>query len=364
MLRQAFLTDIADHPADAVPRRVYADWLEEHGQAHRAEFIRLQLQRASLAPDDPAGEPLLARERQLLAEHDVAWRGELPQIDGIEWGEFHGGFVEEAIAQSPEAFLNQSEAIFRAAPVRRLRLRQQGATGWGQRLGTATATQRLCELNLSNVSIWFREIRSLLQEGVSLQGLEGLYLAYLKKEQPDETEYPFLLKSRHLWRVRTLSLAGASTHQCSGILFSEEYPSLEHLDLRDIPLGVDYGPNFGHFCQGIPSPQIHTLQLTHCGLWEEAMASLVTASRLQRLRVLYLNHNPIGDEGVRLLARHPLPELRDLDLRQTHLTDDAVTHLLDSPLAESLRRVWLGGNSFGRASWEALRACFGTRLCG
>jgi uncharacterized protein (TIGR02996 family) len=38
----AFLDAIFEQPADDTPRLVYADWLEEHGQANYAQFIRLQ----------------------------------------------------------------------------------------------------------------------------------------------------------------------------------------------------------------------------------------------------------------------------------------------------------------------------------
>ena len=37
---EAFVRAIAEHPDDDAPRLVYADWLEEHGQPERAEFIR------------------------------------------------------------------------------------------------------------------------------------------------------------------------------------------------------------------------------------------------------------------------------------------------------------------------------------
>lgn len=45
MSRQAFLRCIREHPGDDTPRLVYADWLDENGDAgdrDRAEFIRLQ----------------------------------------------------------------------------------------------------------------------------------------------------------------------------------------------------------------------------------------------------------------------------------------------------------------------------------
>src|SRR5438094_4748150 len=38
----ALLDAIFDNPDDDTPRLVYADWLQEHGQANYAEFIRLQ----------------------------------------------------------------------------------------------------------------------------------------------------------------------------------------------------------------------------------------------------------------------------------------------------------------------------------
>jgi uncharacterized protein (TIGR02996 family) len=35
----AFLQAILDSPDDDTPRLVYADWLDEHGQTERAEFL-------------------------------------------------------------------------------------------------------------------------------------------------------------------------------------------------------------------------------------------------------------------------------------------------------------------------------------
>ncbi|HYT91149.1 MAG TPA: TIGR02996 domain-containing protein [Gemmataceae bacterium] len=40
---QALLRAVIDNPDDDGPRLVYADWLEEHGDAERAEFIRIQI---------------------------------------------------------------------------------------------------------------------------------------------------------------------------------------------------------------------------------------------------------------------------------------------------------------------------------
>src|SRR5262245_33769712 len=42
-----FLRAIEAAPLDAAPRLIYADWLEENGQADRGEFIRLDVARSA-----------------------------------------------------------------------------------------------------------------------------------------------------------------------------------------------------------------------------------------------------------------------------------------------------------------------------
>jgi uncharacterized protein (TIGR02996 family) len=44
----AFLAAIIERPDDDVPRLVFADWLDEHGQPERAEFVRVQVELAAL----------------------------------------------------------------------------------------------------------------------------------------------------------------------------------------------------------------------------------------------------------------------------------------------------------------------------
>jgi uncharacterized protein (TIGR02996 family) len=49
----ALVQSIFDNPDTDAPRRVYADWLEEHGQEERAEFIRVQCELAKQLPSGP-----------------------------------------------------------------------------------------------------------------------------------------------------------------------------------------------------------------------------------------------------------------------------------------------------------------------
>jgi uncharacterized protein (TIGR02996 family) len=59
---------------DEASRLVYADWLEEHGEPTRAEFLRIQEALVTTAPDAPAFRESSDRMRALAAAIDVGWR--------------------------------------------------------------------------------------------------------------------------------------------------------------------------------------------------------------------------------------------------------------------------------------------------
>src|SRR5262245_41171049 len=88
---EGLLADICANPEDDTPRLVYADWLEEHGEPERAEFIRLQIRLAQRPEDDPRYE-LGQRQDDLLAAHGESWLGPLRQR--LEVPVWRRGFVE------------------------------------------------------------------------------------------------------------------------------------------------------------------------------------------------------------------------------------------------------------------------------
>jgi uncharacterized protein (TIGR02996 family) len=72
---QRFLDAIRQRPDDPEPRAVYADWLEEHGHAQRAEFLRLQLAAgAATSAADPAFTRAAARLAELAGQVGDGWR--------------------------------------------------------------------------------------------------------------------------------------------------------------------------------------------------------------------------------------------------------------------------------------------------
>ena len=79
---QPFLDDVREHPDDDAPRLVFADWLDDHGEHDRAEFIRLQVRAARLDEDDPARQAMTDQAEQLRAAHETAWLAPLRQALG------------------------------------------------------------------------------------------------------------------------------------------------------------------------------------------------------------------------------------------------------------------------------------------
>jgi uncharacterized protein (TIGR02996 family) len=74
-LERRLLEEIRARPSDPEPRSVYADWLDEHGHAARAEFLRCQLAaRDATGADDPAFAPASARLAELAPAVGDGWR--------------------------------------------------------------------------------------------------------------------------------------------------------------------------------------------------------------------------------------------------------------------------------------------------
>src|SRR5438067_825926 len=91
-MNDAFLRAIVADPADDATRLVYADFLEDHGDAVRAEFIRTQIALTRMAAEDPARPALAARETALLQEHGQRWA---EPLRGLNWKwRFGRGFIE------------------------------------------------------------------------------------------------------------------------------------------------------------------------------------------------------------------------------------------------------------------------------
>jgi uncharacterized protein (TIGR02996 family) len=149
--RAAFLAGIAANLYDDTPRLAFADWLDEHGEHERAEFIRVQ---CALEPirdryEIPRAAELHAREDQLergkaLGDFDHA------KLREYGWGvgcEFRRGFPD--LLQLPARLFVERGAEFRHALPTLRRVVIHCLNGWGQRLAACSALGGLPELELA-----------------------------------------------------------------------------------------------------------------------------------------------------------------------------------------------------------------------
>jgi uncharacterized protein (TIGR02996 family) len=239
----AFLQDILEHRDDDTPRLIYADYLLDHGDPAgmaRGEFIHIQCELARL-PEGAASPPALkAREKQLQEAHRREW-GSLFQRLGCHSWEYRRGFVE-GISIPTADFIAQAANLFRAAPIREVKLYEVGAVVID--LAGCPHLARVSTLDLENNGLGDLE-SEVLMGSPHLTGLTTL-----------------LLWSNRIGDVGLQDLARRST-----------LPRLERLDLSGNLIG-----NAG-------------------------VAALAASPLLGRLTLLDLQGNQISDPGALALAR-------------------------------------------------------------
>jgi uncharacterized protein (TIGR02996 family) len=89
---------ILAHPDEDTPRLVYADWLDEHGDHDRAEFIRVQCRLARMNEWDDDYTADRIRATRLLHEHKPKWLERPAESDLNRRGlkAFARGFLSDA----------------------------------------------------------------------------------------------------------------------------------------------------------------------------------------------------------------------------------------------------------------------------
>jgi uncharacterized protein (TIGR02996 family) len=143
---EALLATILADPADDAPRLVYADWLEEHGETERAEFIRLQIADPQ-SPDTP-WDKFPARQRELWGRNSRRWisiGNEYDQLEFLAVGidQYRRGFIER-IRVSWALWFAHADRVRRFTPLQEVQLT------------TFVDTSDLMLCNLVNVDIWPR----------------------------------------------------------------------------------------------------------------------------------------------------------------------------------------------------------------
>jgi uncharacterized protein (TIGR02996 family) len=361
--RDALLAAIVAQPDDDTARLVYADWLQEHGQERRAQFIRAQVWEARAGPYSPE-----ARKQARLADSLIeGFRGEWSrhlQQRLVRW-EFRRGFVEHA-AVNVATFARDAADLFRLEPVRSLQ---------PVRFASGLTTVPLEP---------FFEVPQL--ERVTRLDFTGFQLSPVELEP--------LELCRYLGNLTDLSLHAAPVLPpwLRVILIGPALPALAGLDLSDVtnlgPLLAEVFPNLVHrqflrldlgrivFTSAqlravLESPCVREVEELRLA-WMLGTAREGALSHLnpgwaipwKRLRLLDLHGQGIGDDGVveivKALARRPgEAPLRWLGLAHNHLGSEAVRALLGAP--ESRLRLYhldVRGNGLTLSQRHALQERF------
>jgi uncharacterized protein (TIGR02996 family) len=344
---KAFLQAVCEAPEDDTPRLVYADWLTDHGQPERAEFIRVQVELTRTPKYDARWVELRVRERTLWKAHGQTWRKEV-HAWAAQKVTFRRGFAAEVECTATE-FLRDGAGLFRRTPLEEARLGNASAVV--DKLVESPLLVRLSRLTLKN-PLPVAQIQ-LLAKSPAVANLRSLSFN-LPSVGPQAAEA--LAGSPHLTRLHELTLHGWPSIGDQGFIALATSPhlaGLEKLWLNNNQIGA----------VGIQAllasewKQIKSLRLpvNNIGPAEcEVLAQWLAGIQLEELD---LNRNRGLGDGVRALAGCPgLSRLRVLRLIECALTDGGVQALASSPYLGEVRYLNLAGNPIGDAGAEALAA--------
>jgi uncharacterized protein (TIGR02996 family) len=112
--RTAFLAAIREAPEDDAVRLVFADWLEDHGDDERAEFIRSQVTASRLDDLDPTRIRLDHRAAALLKQNEKKWLTPVRRI--AQSCRMDRGFPRHVVVNSRK-FREKGAALFALEPI-------------------------------------------------------------------------------------------------------------------------------------------------------------------------------------------------------------------------------------------------------
>lgn len=305
-----FINAIRENPEDRTLRLIYADWLDETGDA-RGSLIRLQCELDRVPMGNPHRHVLQHAIRELCREFQSEWLAPLRRrVLGWQHARFHLGLVEN-VSMSPTAFLMHSETgLFEEMP----HLVGVALEGSEKPMAKALDSPAISRLSALKISIYDVHRGQLIDQLASVSTVNYLTSLNLENGRFGDEAIAKVLQSSHFGNLRRLNL------QNNGLTSMIVQPLLD-------------------------SPVLPQLELLALGTrWSGGI-------------------NQLEDIGVRQLAESSPPlRLRWLDLSANQLSDSSAWDLAKSSFLKQIECLYLGGNMFGPASRTALEARFANRV--
>lgn len=335
-----FLGYIVANIDEDTPRLAFADWLQENGQEDRAEFIRVQIQRARLAEWDAAQVRLRLREQELLKKHGEQWLAEVPAVEGAKWEGFRRGIVAEVSFASFEAMRKNAHACRAVAPVEAVTVRwprQREAAG-----GPPIAELR--ELSLTGRPTRDDEV-AWLADSPQLSTLKvltarGLWVDGLRR----------LLRSPHLSRLRSFRLPSNNLGNAGiGVLTkAASLTALEELVLSG-QLYERYGEDPTVQAAGMQAlagwaglASVKSIKITGSDVGRAGLRALLRSPHVGALKELSLRAGRLDGQALgELDSARPELRLESLDLGENILKDVGVEYVAMAKCLRDLKALWL-----------------------
>jgi len=368
--REAFTEAIAANPQDDTLRLIFADWLQEHGEEDRAEYIRLACEMAARR-----GELGDSWSHGGEGKKSQAHLHELFKLRGSLWfASFYHALGVEEIPPSPASSGWTSRLWRRLRQERRQTFHyiQCSQGKWAEDGGNGPVWHTTLDRGLVDyLGLDFespfpvRDITTAFQ----LEPVNNLAIRF----GPNSAQWNRLNLSC-LRRVAHLALLMPTGHGLKSeavfdeLIRSENWSGVRSLhllspmaDRRLVPSGyvdqLSRSPLLAqtqsivaaiHF-DDLPALTTRAARLSELRLWSSSLpprgADLVAAAVFRpNLEILDLSSNyDFGDEGVRRLVSVAWPRLTSLCLPHNTISDAGVQYLL--PLVPQLSELYLSGNT-------------------
>jgi uncharacterized protein (TIGR02996 family) len=199
----ALFRAICEEPWEDTPCLMYADWLQENGDAGRAEFIRLQVELAKPGANFDAPE-LAVRARQLHTESHGRWTRGSPTGNGVRiHRDLRRGFYSGADFRGEDTFTRRAAEAFGWTPIDTVMIRSVSR----DRLGDVLAVPYL--VRVASLTLWQEyDDRGLQDIARCLKLLHLTRLDTLGTRITDEGALA-LARSPYLRWLKNVRLAGA-----------------------------------------------------------------------------------------------------------------------------------------------------------